>query len=111
MLAALAHGLDVIQFLAGVRGPALLGAVASAIGMSKPGTHRILMTLAAPRIRRASRRRHLQPRLQGVGDRLGVPGVPDSPARVPVMQRSLLTTSATVRFSAHSIGLDGVICT
>ena len=47
VLAALAHGLDVIEFLAGERKPAALGAIAAAIGMSKPGTHRILATLCA----------------------------------------------------------------
>lgn len=43
MLGALAHGLDMIEFLAEAWGP---GAVAAAIEMSKPGTHRILDTLA-----------------------------------------------------------------
>jgi len=46
MLAALAHGLDVIEFLARERKPLPLGAVAAGVGMSKPGTHRILGTLA-----------------------------------------------------------------
>lgn len=45
MLAALAHGLDVIEFLARERKPAPLGAVAAGVGMSKAGTHRILATL------------------------------------------------------------------
>ena len=47
MLAALSHGLDVIEFLAKERKPASLGAIAAAIGVGKSGTHRILATLAA----------------------------------------------------------------
>jgi DNA-binding IclR family transcriptional regulator len=45
MLTGLAHGLDVIEFLAGAGAPVALGDVATAISMSKPGTHRILNTL------------------------------------------------------------------
>ena len=87
MLAALAHGLDVIEFLAGERKPLLLGAVASAIGMSKAGTHRILATLAA---------RGFVVRGEGGVYSLGykaweigcsVPGVQMVPRAVPVMQR------------------------
>ena len=86
MLAALAHGLDVIEYLAGERGPALLGAVAGAIGMSKAGTHRILTTLAA---------RGFVVRAEGGIYSLGykaweigwaVPGVQMVPRAVPVMQ-------------------------
>ena len=47
MLSALAHGLDVIEYLAKARAPVALSAVAAAIGMSKAGTHRILGTLCA----------------------------------------------------------------
>lgn len=47
MLAALSHGLDVIEFLAHARRPVPLKDVAAAIGMSKAGTHRILATLGA----------------------------------------------------------------
>ena len=87
MLAALAHGLDVIEFLARQRGPAVLGAVASAIGMSKAGTYRILTTLAA---------RGFVVRADGGVYGLGykaweigwaVPGVQMVPRAVPVMQR------------------------
>ena len=87
MLAALAHGLDVIEFLAGERGPALLGAVATAIGMSKGGTHRILTTLVA---------RGFVVRAEGGVYSLGykaweigwaVPGVQMVPRAVPVMQQ------------------------
>ena len=45
MLAALAHGFDVIEFLSRERKPVALGAVAAAVQMSKGGTHRILATL------------------------------------------------------------------
>jgi DNA-binding IclR family transcriptional regulator len=45
MLTGLAHGLDVLEFLAGSRKPMALGAIAAAIGMSKAGTHRVLDTL------------------------------------------------------------------
>jgi IclR family acetate operon transcriptional repressor len=87
MLAALAHGLDVIEFLAGEKKPSLLGAVASAIGMSKAGTHRILSTLAE---------RGFVVRGEGGVYSLGykaweigwsVPGVQMVPRAVPVMQR------------------------
>ena len=87
MLAALAHGLDVIEFLAGERKPSPLGTVASAIGMSKAGTHRILTTLAA---------RGFVVRGEGGVYSLGykaweigwsVPGVQMVPRAVPVMQR------------------------
>ena len=87
MLAALSHGLDVIEFLAGEQKPSLLGAVASAIGMSKAGTHRILTTLAA---------RGFVVRGEGGVYSLGykaweigwsVPGVQMVPRAVPVMQR------------------------
>src|SRR5829696_4460773 len=87
MLAALSHGLDVIEFLAAERKPALLGAVASAIGMSKPGTHRILATLSA---------RGFVVRAEGGVYSLGykaweigsaVPGAQIVPHAVPVMQR------------------------
>jgi DNA-binding IclR family transcriptional regulator len=87
MLAALAHGLDVIEFLANERKPALLGAVAAAIGMSKAGTHRILATLSA---------RGFVVRAEGGVYSLGykaweigwaVPGVQMVPRAVPVMQR------------------------
>jgi len=87
MLAALAHGLDVIEFLAAERKPAQLGSVASAIGMSKAGTHRILGTLAA---------RGFVTRAEGGVYSLGykaweigwaVPGVQMVPRAVPVMQR------------------------
>ena len=87
MLAALAHGLDVIEFLASERKPALLGAVAAAIGMSKPGTHRILATLNA---------RGFVVRAEGGVYSLGyraweigwsVPGVQMVPRAVPVMQK------------------------
>lgn len=47
MLTALGHGLDVIEFLAAQRKRASLADIAAAVGMSKPGTHRILATLAA----------------------------------------------------------------
>jgi IclR family acetate operon transcriptional repressor len=87
MLAALAHGLDVIEFLATERKPAQLGSVASAIGMSKAGTHRILATLAE---------RGFVVRAEGGIYSLGfkaweiawaVPGVQMVPRAVPVMQR------------------------
>ena len=45
MLTGLAHGLDVIEYLAKSRGTVALGVVAAATKMSKPGTHRILNTL------------------------------------------------------------------
>ncbi len=87
MLAALAHGLDVIEFLARERKPSLLGAVAAAIGMSKAGTHRILATLCA---------RGFVVRSEGGIYSLGykaweigwaVPGAQIVPRAVPVMQR------------------------
>ena len=87
MLAALAHGLDVIEFLAGERKPVPLGAVAAAIGMSKAGIHRILTTLCA---------RGFVVRAEGGIYSLGykawevgwaVPGVQLVPRAVPVMQR------------------------
>lgn len=87
MLAALAHGLDVIEFLARERKPLPLGAVAAGVGMSKPGTHRILGTLAE---------RGFVTRGQGGIYSLGykaweigwtVPGVQIVQRAVPVMQR------------------------
>lgn len=87
MLAALAHGLDVVEFLAREKRPAPLGAIAAAVGMSKPGTHRILSTLAA---------RGFVLRGEGGVYSLGykaweigwsVPGVQVMPRAVPVMQR------------------------
>jgi DNA-binding IclR family transcriptional regulator len=87
MLAALAHGLDVIEFLAGARKPSQLGAVATAVGMSKAGTHRILATLCA---------RGFVVRGDGGIYSLGykaweigwaVPGAQMVPRAVPVMQR------------------------
>lgn len=87
MLAALAHGLDVIEFLAKERKPLPLGAVAAAIGMSKAGTHRILTTLCA---------RGFVVRAEGGIYSLGykawetgwaVPGVQLIPRAAPIMQR------------------------
>jgi IclR family KDG regulon transcriptional repressor len=87
MLAALAHGLDVIEFLAKERKPSQLGAVAAAIGMSKAGTHRILATLCA---------RGYVVRFDGGIYSLGykvwetgwaVPGVQLVPRAAPIMQR------------------------
>ncbi len=87
MLTALSHGLDVIEFLARERKPVPLGAVASAIVMSKAGIHRILATLCA---------RGFVVRGEGGTYRLGykaweigwgVPGVELVPRAVPVMQR------------------------
>lgn len=45
MLTGLAHGLDMLEVLAKTRKPMALGAIAAAVGMSKPGTHRVLDTL------------------------------------------------------------------
>ncbi|MEO8137396.1 MAG: IclR family transcriptional regulator, partial [Betaproteobacteria bacterium] len=87
MLAALSHGLDVIEFLAREKRPVPLGAVAAAIGMSKAGIHRILATLCA---------RGFVTRAEGGIYGLGykaweigwaVPGVELVPRAVPVMQR------------------------
>ena len=87
MLAALAHGLDVIEFLAGEKRPALLGAVAAAIGMSKAGTHRILTTLTARGfvVRGEGGVYSLGYRAWEIG--WSVPGVQMVPRAVPVMLR------------------------
>jgi IclR family KDG regulon transcriptional repressor len=81
MLAALAHGLDVIEFLSKERRPVSLGAVAAAVGMSKGGTHRILATLCA--------RGYVT---HGLGYKLwetgwAVPGAKLVPSATPIMQR------------------------
>jgi DNA-binding IclR family transcriptional regulator len=87
MLAALAHGIDVIEFLSKERRQVPLGAVAAAVGMSKGGTHRILATLCA--------RGYV---MRGEGGTYGlgyklwetgwtVPGVQLVPRATPVMQR------------------------
>jgi IclR family transcriptional regulator, KDG regulon repressor len=87
MLAALGHGLDVIEFLSKERRPAPLGAVAAAVGMSKGGTHRILATLSA---------RGYVTRGEGGTYGLGyklwetgwaVPGAQLVPRATPIMQR------------------------
>lgn len=87
MLTALSHGLDVIEFLARERKSVPLGAVATAIGMSKAGIHRILATLCA---------RGFVVHGEGGVYCLGykaweigwaVPGVELVPRAVPVMQR------------------------
>jgi DNA-binding IclR family transcriptional regulator len=87
VLAALGHGLDVIEFLAAERRPAQLGAVAAAIGMSKAGTHRILATLAARGFVL-----HADGGVYSLGFKAweigwAVPGVQMVPRAVPVMQR------------------------
>ena len=87
MLAALAHGLDVIEFLAKERKPTLLGAVSAAIGLSKAGTHRILSTLTARGfvVRADGGIYSLGYRAWEIG--WSVPGVEMIPRAVPVMQR------------------------
>lgn len=87
MLAALAHGLDVIDLLARERRPMALGSIAAAIGMSKPGTHRILATLAARGYVTRS-----EGGVYGLGYRIwesgwAVPGVQLVPRAAPAMQR------------------------
>ena len=87
MLTGLAHGLDVIEFLAASRGPVALGVVAAAIGMSKAGTHRILNTLSVRGfvIREAGGIYSLGFRAWEIG--WAVPGVQLVARAVPVMQR------------------------
>ena len=87
MLTGLAHGLDVIEFLAASRGPVALGVVAAAIGMSKAGTHRILNTLSVRGfvIREAGGIYSLGYRAWEIG--WAVPGVQLVARAVPVMQR------------------------
>jgi DNA-binding IclR family transcriptional regulator len=97
MLSALGHGLDVIEFLAAERRAVPLADVAAAIGMSKPGTHRILATLAARGyvIRSDGGVYRLGYRLWETG--WAVPDVQLVPRAAPVMERL-----------AHEIG-DGAI--
>src|SRR5689334_13878379 len=87
MLAALAHGLDVIEFLAREKKPAPLGAVAAAVRMSKPGTYRILGTLAERGfvVREAGGVYSLGYRAFEIG--WSVPGVAIVQRAAPVMQR------------------------
>ena len=87
MLTGLAHGLDVIEHLAAARGPVPLGVVATAIGMSKAGTHRILNTLCVRGfvIREAGGIYSLGYKAWEIGWR--VPGVQLVARAVPVMQR------------------------
>ena len=108
MLAALAHGLDVIEFLAGERKPVPLGAVAAAIGMSKAGIHRILTTLCA---------RGFVVRAEGGIYSLGykaweigwaVPGVQMVPRAVPVMQRMADTIGDGAILGALDSGFEVV---
>ena len=87
MLTGLAHGLDVIEFLAKARSPVALGAVAAAIGMSKAGTHRILNTLTVRGfvVRETGGIYSLGYKAWEIG--WAVPGVQLVPRAVPVMQR------------------------
>lgn len=87
MLAALAHALDVLEFLSRERRPTALGAVAAAVGMSKGGTYRILATLCA----RGYATRG-EGGTYGLGYRLwetgwAVPGAQLVPRATPIMQR------------------------
>ena len=108
MLAALAHGLDVIEFLAQERKPVPLGVVAAGVGMSKPGTHRILATLCS---------RGFVVRFEGGIYSLGyklwesgwaVPGVRLVPRAVPVMQRLAETIGDGAILGALDNGFDVV---
>ncbi len=108
MLAALSHGLDVIEFLARERKPVLLGAVAAAVGMSKAGTHRILATLCA---------RGFVARAEGGLYSLGykawetgwaVPGVQLVPRAAPVMQRVADAIGDGATLGALDTGFDVV---
>jgi DNA-binding IclR family transcriptional regulator len=87
MLSALGHGLDVIERLAAERKPVALADIAAAIGMSKPGTHRILATLAARGyvIRGEGGVYRLGYRLWETG--WAVPDVQLVPRAAPVMER------------------------
>lgn len=44
-MSGLGHGLDTLEFLAASGAPMALGEIARALGMSKPGAHRVLATL------------------------------------------------------------------
>lgn len=87
MLAALTHGLDVIEFIARERAPVQLGVIASAVGMSKAGTHRILATLCARGLVL-----HAEGGIYSLGFKAaeygwGGPGVRLVPRAIPVMER------------------------
>jgi DNA-binding IclR family transcriptional regulator len=108
MLTGLAHGLDVIEFLAEARSSVALGSVATAIGMSKAGTHRVLNTLCLRGfvVREAGGIYSLGYRAWEIG--CAVPGVALVSRAAPVMQRMADTVGDGAILGALDGGFDVV---